>query len=821
MFAKVFQGGASPIEIVSASGKDPSPKLLKISQVTKDYERSIKGYIYNIERASTQTVLQCPANLKDSLGIYHQYLVLQVYPFAEKQVHLEVVISDTKLQRRRLLFSTSFQKLESNELHCQIPWVMENRGIWNNVIIDLKGLSSRCFHGAVFSVLESFTLRPCCHLRKVFTVPEIDFRATLLFPHNVCFPIGIDSVVCLLNDGIRNVPQTAVPSGIGSGGPSGRDASIISETPSVISRQRSVTTKGSAPAPKLVASAATSNDKNSAKHPDVIEAETTVVEKFARPTNSDKLKPVLSEDFDDEVSEGDAAGCDEEEFNGRIKQPEADKMSLEYQVLPGSPPSSTSRSASRPLHPQFNNHEPAQPTEIFQVERHAFEHSPRGADGSGADGDSTLQIMDHRSSSRKVMQQVPSESGNSKRASRVGQEGEHDAGRFSIVDTGSNVQNIDRKSSAMEFLQQTALVERRASEHLPCRADESGADGDSNLQIVDRRPSPRIMQQAPSGSGSSKWANRVDQDDEHDVGVNADGYVQNIDQISSATEFLQRTTQGFGSSKRSSGVTRVGAHGAEQLTVAAAVGSPGDVNHKSSIRKILQQVPSESGSFDQAGEPDTERLRRLVEDTVLDFGGNVGHRHSFGEGVNLGGPYNKPRIPQQARASVEDEVLLEDVVDNGIPTAFVTAGSSTDFVLDGADILDGADVFDGPAEKGSTVREATRLESLDTMDSENIIAGQPPDMWRTTDLDASQFLPRSPLRKTSNISDALKASEGRTPLKAVSEISEPRLKGQEGGLAFDLDPLQVLKKRRERLLVLLRQAVNDYEAEYHEVVPLF
>jgi hypothetical protein len=213
MFAKAYQSGSAPVEVLSASGKDPSPKLLKINQVTKIYERSIKGYIYNLERVSTQTILQCPASSKDSLGIFQQYLVLQLFPFAAKHIHLEVVVTDARSQRRRLLFSTSYQRIESNELHCQIPWVIENRDVWNSVIIDMKGLTSRCFNGANFATLESFSLRPCCLLRKIFTVPNVDFGSSLLFPHSVCFPIGVDSKVCILDDGVRNAPpaQASTP----------------------------------------------------------------------------------------------------------------------------------------------------------------------------------------------------------------------------------------------------------------------------------------------------------------------------------------------------------------------------------------------------------------------------------------------------------------------------------------------------------------------------------------------------------------------------------------------------------------------------------
>ena len=120
------------------------------------------------------TSLQCPAKATDSLGVVQPLLVFQMQTVVDTNVALEVVVLDQRAQRRRLHFSSTFRAAESNELHAQIPWawggVLPDQ--WSHVVLDLKALTANCFRGATFSSLDSFSLRPVCRVRKVFSLPE-------------------------------------------------------------------------------------------------------------------------------------------------------------------------------------------------------------------------------------------------------------------------------------------------------------------------------------------------------------------------------------------------------------------------------------------------------------------------------------------------------------------------------------------------------------------------------------------------------------------------------------------------------------------------
>lgn len=214
MFAHVFQTGSVGIEVISASGKEPPTKLLKPGTVPKVYERTVKGYIFTLDKSATSCVLQCPvssstvsSNPRDvlGLGLIQPYLVVQAFPFMDKNFHVEIVAIDLQNQRRRLLLSTSVQKPSSNSLHCQLPLSVPRREEWINLVFDLRELVSQCFRGSVFSALESFSIRPFCHIRKVFTLPSLiddspiaRAAPTLYIPHTFNFPLGVPHYIHLI-----------------------------------------------------------------------------------------------------------------------------------------------------------------------------------------------------------------------------------------------------------------------------------------------------------------------------------------------------------------------------------------------------------------------------------------------------------------------------------------------------------------------------------------------------------------------------------------------------------------------------------------------
>jgi hypothetical protein len=176
MFSSVFQTGQAGIEILTPSGKNPPLRLLKVNGpsglITKDYERDIKGYKYTLSGKNSQSSgIQCPAATADSLALTQPLLVFQLKSAQqEDQLNLEIVVLDSKNQRRRFLFSTTFRSIDINALHAQIPWLQESRETWTNVIFNLQCLTEKCF-SASFASIDSFHLRPMCSLRKIYTLP--------------------------------------------------------------------------------------------------------------------------------------------------------------------------------------------------------------------------------------------------------------------------------------------------------------------------------------------------------------------------------------------------------------------------------------------------------------------------------------------------------------------------------------------------------------------------------------------------------------------------------------------------------------------------
>jgi Protein of unknown function (DUF667) len=185
MFSTEFQGGNQGIEVLSPAGKNPPTRLLKINGspglITKDYERDIKGFKYTLSgRGSQSSSIQCPSVTKDSLALTQPLLVLQLKSAVQEDpLNLEVVVLDSGGQRRRFLFSTTFRSMDVNSLHAQIPWVQGSRDVWTNVVFNMLQLTQQCF-SSKFASIDSFLLRPCCSLRKIFTLPAI-----LLLPPSV------------------------------------------------------------------------------------------------------------------------------------------------------------------------------------------------------------------------------------------------------------------------------------------------------------------------------------------------------------------------------------------------------------------------------------------------------------------------------------------------------------------------------------------------------------------------------------------------------------------------------------------------------------
>lgn len=208
MFSQTFQGGYSGVEIFSPSGNDPLKVFKTSGSVTKIYDRGVKGFVLALEKDGTASSATCPSS-KNSLGIVQPLLIVQLQIDSTKPFSIEIVVSDKAKQRKRLHFSTSIRSIECNELHVRLPWEVADAE-WCNVVFNLAEITHRFFRNSEFSMLESFTIRPVCKVRKIFSLPlsrenlQVE-DISVLIPASFNFPTGVpSSTIIAVNYTVEN-----------------------------------------------------------------------------------------------------------------------------------------------------------------------------------------------------------------------------------------------------------------------------------------------------------------------------------------------------------------------------------------------------------------------------------------------------------------------------------------------------------------------------------------------------------------------------------------------------------------------------------------
>lgn len=101
------------------------------------------------------------------MALVQPFLCLQVYLPADTPFNIEIVVSDDKRVRRRLMISSAFKDVSTNPLHAQLPLACVRRDQWLNLCIDCAQLSVDCFRQP-FRAVEALTIAAHCTLRKVF-----------------------------------------------------------------------------------------------------------------------------------------------------------------------------------------------------------------------------------------------------------------------------------------------------------------------------------------------------------------------------------------------------------------------------------------------------------------------------------------------------------------------------------------------------------------------------------------------------------------------------------------------------------------------------
>lgn len=186
MFSHHYQSGGLGVELFSSAGKEPGKKWKLTQNVHRVYDKTIKGFVFLLEKGST-TQMCIPPDSRESLGITQALLVLQLRLAPGKHIGFEIIAVDDKGIRRRMYLSSTFRDVECNDLHIQLPLALETSDNWINLIIDINAIISNCFRGHRFQSIEYICIKPVCRIRKIFSIPastdgQIRIPATFEFP---------------------------------------------------------------------------------------------------------------------------------------------------------------------------------------------------------------------------------------------------------------------------------------------------------------------------------------------------------------------------------------------------------------------------------------------------------------------------------------------------------------------------------------------------------------------------------------------------------------------------------------------------------------
>ncbi|KAH8062739.1 hypothetical protein JL721_8643 [Aureococcus anophagefferens] len=220
----LYQGGAS-CELLGASGKDPLKrwKAKASGGVKRLYDSGTRGYVYSIDGgAATRLALGdgAPRSSRGahSLGLLHRYLVLQLElpPSDARPFAVELVVSDEKKNRRRVLLSSAFAAASRTPLHAQLPLggaFEGKRGKWLHWRVDVAGLAKVAFGEAVaLHALDGVAVGPSCRLRAVFTLRDAESPV----PTSLALPaaVGYEEAVFPPDEAPGAAPEPSGPLGV-------------------------------------------------------------------------------------------------------------------------------------------------------------------------------------------------------------------------------------------------------------------------------------------------------------------------------------------------------------------------------------------------------------------------------------------------------------------------------------------------------------------------------------------------------------------------------------------------------------------------------
>eukprot|EP01028_Stygiella_incarcerata_P007373 TRINITY_DN305_c0_g1_i2.p1 TRINITY_DN305_c0_g1~~TRINITY_DN305_c0_g1_i2.p1 ORF type:complete len:604 (-),score=182.10 TRINITY_DN305_c0_g1_i2:84-1895(-) len=174
-----FQGGEF-YEVFSNGGSQPlsSVKLVGPGRtIFRVFDKTCKSFVIQID-GHMKNRLILPKDEKTPLGLIQPYLCVQIHAERPASLYFELTITDHSRSKRRLIMSSAFKEFSVTPLHAQIPLTSVVRGVWTNLVFNVKDIAETAFKKSKFATLDFLSIGPECKVRKIFTLRERPFDTT-------------------------------------------------------------------------------------------------------------------------------------------------------------------------------------------------------------------------------------------------------------------------------------------------------------------------------------------------------------------------------------------------------------------------------------------------------------------------------------------------------------------------------------------------------------------------------------------------------------------------------------------------------------------
>jgi hypothetical protein len=89
---------------------------------------------------------------------------------AASNLHIEIAITDSQRNKRRLIFHQGAKDLVINPLHSRMPINIFHKNEWLNLSIDVFAFADFCFKGVLVRSIDFVKIAGPCRIRRIFSM---------------------------------------------------------------------------------------------------------------------------------------------------------------------------------------------------------------------------------------------------------------------------------------------------------------------------------------------------------------------------------------------------------------------------------------------------------------------------------------------------------------------------------------------------------------------------------------------------------------------------------------------------------------------------